>query len=671
MTGTHHTPLVALSLLVAMLAGYATLELAARIRSALFPQRWFWIAGSALAAGTGIWSMHFIGMLAFTLETPIGYDPGLTLLSWAAPVATSAAALFTAQRESVKPWHYAVASTLAGAAIAGMHYIGMAAMRMSPAIRYEWPLVFLSIVIAIGLSGAAIWAMRHMSQDGESLMMVKKILVAFLLGSAIAAMHYTGIAAAEFPAGAVSLAADSLDSDWLPGVVFATSVTLLLGATLIAYYDRRRLEHQQIAETDALTGLKNRHFLQKHLPALINKAQAGRTSLHLAFVDLDGFKLVNDTMGHDVGDAVLVIASRRIHECLREGDIVIRVGGDEFVIILVDADEARVEHIMQRVVLSLKAPMRVGSDSVNISASIGVARHLTGQDAEPLLLRADTAMYHAKRQGRNMWKRFSPHMDAERVAAAETHKSLRRAFERSEFRLLYQPKYAAGSRQIVGVEALVRWNDPQRGMRLPAEFIAVAERTGMIAALGDWVLNEACRQIRSWSRQGWVVPVSINVSALQVRGHEMTAKVRAALSKHDVEAQSLTLEITESVAIEDPAKAMQVFQSLRHCGVSISIDDFGTGYSSLAYLRDFPAAEIKIDRAFVRDISTNRQALELVKAIVAMGHALGMLVVAEGVEDERTTRLLENLGCDVLQGYFLAQPMDAEDLRSLLLAQSA
>ncbi|WP_334189064.1 putative bifunctional diguanylate cyclase/phosphodiesterase [Noviherbaspirillum sp.] len=671
MTGTYHTPLVALSLLVAMLAGYATLELSARTRSAMAPQRWFWLAGSALAAGTGIWSMHFIGMQAFTLETPVGFETGLTLLSWAAPVATSAAALFTAQRESLKPWHYAAASTLAGAAIAGMHYIGMAAMRMSPSIRYEWPLVILSVAIAIGLSGAAIWAMRHISQGSESLMPVKKILVAFLLGTAIAAMHYIGMAAAEFPAGAISLAADSLDSDWLPGIVFVTSVTLLVGATLIAYYDRRRLEHQQIAETDALTGLKNRHFLQKQLPALIARAQAGRTSLHLAFVDLDGFKLVNDTMGHDVGDAVLVIASRRIHECLREGDIVIRVGGDEFVIILVDADEARVEHIMQRVVSSLKAPMRVGSDSVNISASIGVARHLTGQDAEPLLLRADTAMYHAKRQGRNMWKRFSPHMDAERVATAETHKSLRRAFERSEFRLFYQPKYSAGSRQIVGVEALVRWIDPQRGMRLPAEFIAVAERTGMIAALGDWVLNEACRQMRSWTRQGWVVPVSINVSALQVRGHEMTGKVRAALAKHDVDAQSLTLEITESVAIEDPAKAMQVFQSLRHCGVSISIDDFGTGYSSLAYLRDFPAAEIKIDRAFVRDISTNRQALELVKAIVAMGHALGMLVVAEGVEDERTTRLLENLGCDVLQGYFLAQPMDADDLHGLLLAQSA
>jgi diguanylate cyclase (GGDEF)-like protein len=435
---------------------------------------------------------------------------------------------------------------------------------------------------------------------------------------------------------------------------------------LAVYLDRRRAEHRQLSETDPLTGLMNRHFLHTRLPELVKNAQASGTSFHLAFVDLDGFKLVNDTMGHEVGDKVLVLAARRICDCLRGKDVVARVGGDEFVVLILGADESRLECIMQRIVLSIQEPMIIGDETVRISASAGVARHFTGQEAEPLLTRADMAMYHAKREGRNTWKRFTQSMDKERLHAAETHRGLQRAFERSEFRLFYQPKYAAGSRQIVGVEALVRWIDPDKGIRLPGDFISVAERTGLIVALGDWVLNEACRQIHEWGRRGWVIPVSVNVSALQMRGQEITSKVLGTLEKHQIGAESLTLEITESVAIADPDQAMHVFNTLRHCGVSISIDDFGTGYSSLAYLRNFPAAEIKIDRAFVRDIAKDRQALELVRAIVTMGHALGMLVVAEGVEDEKTTELLEDLHCDVLQGYHLGKPMQVEELDQLL-----
>ena len=479
-------------------------------------------------------------------------------------------------------------------------------------------------------------------------------------------MHFTGMWAAHFPADAICGAVNELNDKRLPLIVGTSAILLLLGTTLVVYFDRRRVEQQRFAETDTLTGLKNRRYLQSCLPVLAEKAQESGASLHLAFVDLDGFKLVNDTMGHEVGDKVLVITARRICDCLRDKDVVARVGGDEFVVLILGQDEARLEQIMQRIVLSIQEPMHVGSETIRISASAGVARHFTGQDAEPLLTRADMAMYHAKREGKNTWKRFTESMDEERLHAAEMHRGLQRAFERSEFRLFYQPKYAAGSREIVGVEALVRWIDPDKGMRLPGDFITVAERTGLIVALGDWVLNEACRQIREWEQRGWVIPVSVNVSALQMRGQEITSKVLDTLDKHQIGAESLTLEITESVAIADPGQAMQVFNTLRHCGVSISIDDFGTGYSSLAYLRNFPAAEIKIDRAFVRDIAKDRQALELVRAIVTMGHALGMLVVAEGVEDETTTELLEDLHCDVLQGYHLGKPMNAEDLNELL-----
>jgi diguanylate cyclase (GGDEF)-like protein len=664
--GTYNHFLVVLSILVATLTGYCTLEFSARTRTALRPRKRAWLAAGAIAAGTGIWSMHFIGMLAFRLPIPLGYSRSLTLLSWALPVVSAGGALALVQRSTIERWQWALAATLMGAAIAGMHYLGMMAMQMSPPIHYNMPLVIISIAIAIGLSGVALWSMRHAIEFDRDAGLMRKTTVAVILGGAISLMHYTGMWAAHFPDNAICGAANELNEGWLPLVVGTSSVLLLLGTTLVVYLDRRRAEHLRMSETDALTGLKNRHFLHTRLPGLVSHAQESGTSFHLAFVDLDGFKLVNDTMGHEIGDKVLVIAARRICDCLRDKDVVARVGGDEFVVMIFGADEAQLECIMQRIVLSIQKPMHVDAETIRISASAGVARHFTGQEPEPLLVRADMAMYHAKREGKNTWKRFTESMDEERLHAAEMHRGLQRAFERSEFRLFYQPKYAAGTREIVGVEALVRWIDPDKGIRLPGDFITVAERTGLIVALGDWVLNEACRQIREWKRRGWVIPVSVNVSALQMRGQEITSKVLDTLDKHQIGAESLTLEITESVAIADPDQAMQVFNTLRHCGVSISIDDFGTGYSSLAYLRNFPAAEIKIDRAFVRDIAKDRQALELVRAIVTMGHALGMLVVAEGVEDEKTTALLEDLNCDVLQGYHLGMPMKAEELNELL-----
>jgi diguanylate cyclase (GGDEF)-like protein len=610
--------------------------------------------------------MHFIGMLAFRLPIPLGYDPWLTALSWAMPVLSAWCALKLVHHAAIRRWQWLLAALLMGMAIAGMHYIGMAAMRMSPPIRYNPGLVVLSVAIAIALSGLALWSMRHVIAFEKRAGILHKTVVALILGGAISLMHYTGMWAAHFPADAVCGAADALNDARLPLVVGCSSILLLLGTTLVVYLDRRRVEQQRLAETDTLTGLKNRHFLHSRLPELVQNAQESHTSFHLAFVDLDGFKLVNDTMGHEIGDKVLVIAAQRLCKCLRDKDVVARVGGDEFVVLICGADEARLEQIMQRIVACIQEPMHVVNETIRISASAGVARHFTGQEPEPLLVRADMAMYHAKREGKNTWKRFIESMDEERLRAAEMHRGLQRAFERSEFRLFYQPKYAAGTREIVGVEALVRWIDPDKGIRLPGDFITVAERTGLIVALGDWVLNEACRQIREWERRGWVIPVSVNVSALQMRGQEITSKVLDTLDRHKIGAESLTLEITESVAIADPGQAMQVFNTLRHCGVSISIDDFGTGYSSLAYLRNFPAAEIKIDRAFVRDIANDRQALELVRAIVTMGHALGMLVVAEGVEDEKTTELLGELNCDVLQGYYLGKPMRVEELNRLL-----
>lgn len=470
------------------------------------------------------------------------------------------------------------------------------------------------------------------------------------------------------PAGEtlVQAAGPTLQRNWLEIFLITLWICAVSIVMFALLWRRRNAMRRQTLEVDPLTKLKNRNYLRRYFPQLAASGPERLVNIHLAAIDLDGFQLVNDTLGHQAGDAILVIAARRIEQCVRRHDLVARIGADEFIVILHNAAEDTVEDTMHRIISSLHAPMQIGSELTTITASIGLATHTGGQQLETLLLQADTALFQAKKQGRNAWKRFSPLMDAPRIAAADLHKRLRSALVQNQFVLMYQPKWSSQSRRLIGVEALVRWKDPQRGLRLPGEFIGIAERIGLIGELGNWVMREACAQIRRWMEHGWHVPVAINVSGLQVAGQEMPACVEEAIACNSIPPHSLTLEITESVAIEDPHKTMEVFQQLRHMGVAISIDDFGTGYSSLAYLKRFPATELKIDRSFIDDIVRNQQSLELVRAVIAMGHALDMKVVAEGVENEHTAAMLEHLQCDILQGNYLGVPVMADEIPPLL-----
>lgn len=669
MQGTYDPALVALSFVIAVLASYTTIELSFRTQTAQTKRRWIWLWSGAFAAGTGIWAMHFVGMLAYTLPIPIGFDPGITFYSWCAPVLFSAFALKIVQKQSIRPWEFVLGSAFMGLAIAGMHYTGMYAMRMSPPIVWNPYLVTLSIVIAMGLSGAAIWLLRHLMDEKKANTYVLKIYIALLLGTAIWAMHYTGMWAANFPGNAICLSANQLNSEWLPLFVTVPTVLFLIISSVSAYYARRRMEHEALSETDALTGLKNRRYLQKYLPATIELSLEKSERLHLVYLDLDGFKLINDSLGHEIGDQVLNIVSVRIQKCLREHDQLARMGGDEFVLVIRGLDESKVEHILDRLLFNVSQPLHVLGHTLQVTGSLGVASYYKGLDPDTFLTQADMAMYYAKRLGRNRWYHYNEDMETERKTGAEIHKGLRSAIVNDQLILFYQPKFACGSRKFVGVEALIRWHDPAFGWRMPDEFIAIAEKTGLIRELGEWVLNETCRQIRRWQALGYHVPVSINVSALQIRGEELTGKVISALRQHEVKPGCLTIEITESVAVVDPESAINTFQKLEDFGVTISIDDFGTGYSSLSYLRKFPATELKIDRTFVEDITHNSEAKELLRSIIVMGHALGMTVVAEGVEDEQTARLVEELSCHVAQGYHFAKPQEAQRIEAWMAHQ--
>ena len=424
-----------------------------------------------------------------------------------------------------------------------------------------------------------------------------------------------------------------------------------------------------LAQFDSLTGLPNRALLADRFAQMIVLAKRRQASLSVLFVDLDGFKMVNDTLGHAGGDELLKEVAVRLQACVRSGDTVARISGDEFAVVL--ADLARPEDaamVAQKVIDRLGAGFDVGGHEVFISASIGIAGYpADGADAEVLIGAADAAMYRAKQAGRNNFQFFTAEINQRSRARAQLGSELRRALEREEFTLYYQPKIELGTRRFDGAEALLRWKHPERGLVSPAEFIPVLEETGLIVPAGEWVLRRACEDVKAWKAAGLAVgPVAVNLSARQFRMQDLDTRIKTLVREAGVDPALIELEITESQVMHDPDHAIRVMHSLVDAGMRIAIDDFGTGYSSLAYLTRFPVAALKIDRSFVADINTDPSHATIVRTIIEMAHSLGFTVVAEGVETEEQATFLRLLRCERAQGFLFAKPMPAEALDVLL-----
>lgn len=433
----------------------------------------------------------------------------------------------------------------------------------------------------------------------------------------------------------------------------------------------RRLAEARIvhmARHDPLTGLPNRTLFSERLREAVAGAAAGR-GCALLCIDLDGFKEVNDTLGHPAGDALLRIVSRRLRHQLRETDTVARLGGDEFAVLLADAQrsEAAVP-ISERIVMALSHPYDIGGRPATISASLGIAMLAPGEasDEDTLLRRADLALYHAKGAGRHCHRLFTPSMETEIQLRRQLEADLRRGLRDGEFLLYYQPVLRISSGDVTGFEALLRWRHPIRGLVMPGDFIAFAEESGLILPLGAWALREACREAAGWPGG---LKVAVNLSAAQFgQGHALVAQVRAALEASGLPAIRLELEVTESALLADTAETLAVLQELRTLGIGIALDDFGTGYSSLSYLRNFPFTKVKIDQSFVREMGERPDSAAIVHAVVGLGRNLGMLTQAEGIETEEQRRLLLDEGCDEGQGYLFSPPRPAAEITGLLAA---
>jgi len=429
--------------------------------------------------------------------------------------------------------------------------------------------------------------------------------------------------------------------------------------------------YRVLAHRDALTGLPNRVLFAEHLERAVLHWQRSQQRFALLLLDLDKFATINESLGHRLGDQLLVKVAHRLRAQLSDPEAIARAAGDEFNIILPVGDgQPWVDLPAQRLLDALAEPFVLEGKEIYLTASIGIAMcPADGTRGEALYGSADAALHQAKSQGRGQLSFFSPELTRRARDRLTLEVELRRAIDLQEMRLHYQPQIDLHSGELVGVEALVRWQHPERGLVSPADFIPLAEESGLILRLGDWVLREACRQVKVWTALGRAPRhTAVNISAIQLSRGDLVRSVSEALAEADLPAGCLELEITESLLMLNRDAAIQALAELRSLGVRLSIDDFGTGYSSLAYLRDLKVHKLKVDMAFVRDITTNAGNALIVKAIIAMGHGLGLEVIAEGVETEAQAAHLRQLGCDSIQGYLISAPLSADGITDFLLA---
>ncbi len=424
-----------------------------------------------------------------------------------------------------------------------------------------------------------------------------------------------------------------------------------------------RLHH--IAHHDVLTGLFNRFSLKGHLDQALAAARRDASKVALLFIDLDRFKVINDTLGHHIGDLLLIEVARRLESCVRDSDVVARLGGDEFVIMLTGITQSSVvATVAEKLVFNIGCSYQIEGFDLYTSPSIGIAIYPTdGPDGETLMKNADAAMYHAKMAGRNNFQFFDQKMNDAAVDRLKIENSLRQALANQEFRLHYQPVIDVVSGRVRGLEALVRWQHPEQGLLSPVRFIGVAEETGLIQPLGEWVIWEACRQLAEFKAAGLSdFRMAINISAVQMRNGNLPLLVRGVIEAYELDPEDLMFEITESVAMEQPTETVRILDLLNAMGVSIAIDDFGTGYSSLSYLHMFPISHLKLDRSFVEEIGNGTDGSVICDATIGLAHSLGLRVVAEGVETQAQFDYLRQLRCDMVQGYLFSRPLSASEV---------
>lgn len=654
MEGNYNYYIVALSVVIAILASYSALNITAKISNTTGRARYFWLMAGALVMGSGVWSMHFVGMLAFHLHAAVKYDGWLTVLSMAASVISSFIAFYITMPLNINWYKIVIGGFIMGSGIVTMHYVGMEAMMMPAELTYDKTIWILSALIALIASYAALFLFLRFRTQASS--HGWKWTSSIVMGFAICGMHYTGMKAAKFQAheGAAMEHTSSVDPFLLYGVTVTIFIILFISWGAM-FFDRHVLE--RLAYQDAITGLPNRNemnrFFDKHI---------GNESIGVLFLDLDQFKAINDTLGHHIGDLLVEEVGNRLRRYIREDQQIFRIGGDEFLFIIKDCVLEQAERLAEQILISIKEVYRIDGNELYITGSIGISIGTIQQaDRSVLLKAADTAMYKAKGLGKNQYCVYTDEMGVHEVRKMELEKDLQRALDLQQFYIVYQPKWNVKINRLVGFEALIRWQHPRLGLVSPAEFIPIAEETGLIIPMTRWTLEEACRECKAWQSRGIVQPVSVNLSIRLFQTDRLTELIPCVLEKAELEPQFLELEITESMVFYDINDIIRQLQAIRKLGVRVSMDDFGTGYSSIGLLDRLPIDTLKLDRLFTNDLeSPSKRAI--IHAIILMAETLKLEVIAEGVENQEHIDFLTQLGCHVMQGYFYGVPMKNDSI---------
>ncbi|GAB4073739.1 bifunctional diguanylate cyclase/phosphodiesterase [Barrientosiimonas marina] len=787
MQGTYKPFLVLLSLFIAVFASYAAFHVAGRLNGSTTKNKLIWAIFGGFCLGGGIWSMHFVGMLAYDMGIAVTYDPLLFALSVVCAMVASILAFLILQFSHVKLINHLIGSVLIGAGIVSMHYIGMASMKLGADLIYDGTYVTLSGLIALAASFAALRLLSFVPSIEHPLKREAGFTgSSIIMGIAISGLHYTAMAGTYFklngdgirPASSSFIGPEML-SVLITMVVMMISTTSIIlavftrkvessedkseyledlyqsiihsatdaivtakqdgtitswnrAAERIFGYDEEEAvggdalkiipalgqqwsgeknmtgqlvelegQHkdgrtfpielslsrqgrgdqgyytgivrdvsdrvkkneriQELVYRDELTRLPNRRMLNEHLQYMLDQKAVFQVAV--LFIDLDRFKNVNDVFGHQVGDGLLISTSERVSEELQEGEFIARQSGDEFVAVLPNANQYQAVQTANSLIQTLKRPFLVEGYELFVSASIGISMYpQNGKTAEELIRYADTAMYQSKNNSQVEFRFFTPDMNEEISKKLILESELRKGLEEEHFLLYYQPQVSVAEGDVKGYEALIRWQHPERGMVSPGDFIPLAEETGLIVPLGQWVLEEACRQMVSWLNQGKAVSrMSVNISAIQFQQPDFVQMVKDVLAETGLPAEFLELEMTESI-VQDPEKSVPVMNEIREMGVKISLDDFGTGYSSLSYLKDYPLNTLKIDKSFVDNMEQGSKEKAIVDAIIHMAHRLEFNVIAEGIENESQLQLLSGKACEEYQGYYYSKPLPAESI---------
>jgi len=655
----HNLWLVALAAIVCVSGTAIAFNLYAKAHRRSGAQRSGWAFLAAVAAGSSVWCTHFIAMLAYEVGVPVTFDPILTMLSLLIAIGGAALAFFLGT-SSTQQVPGAAVGGLVGLAVALMHYVGMAAYHVTGDVTWDFGYVAASVLLSIAIGGLAFHLFGRASAKQAPLLAVATFVGAVVL------LHFTGMAAVTvipFPGpesvdNAQAFHAIAVSVAGVAMMIISTGVASHLIDQEATQENVERL--RQMALNDTLTGLPNRTHFTQHLESELVRAKENGGSLAIVGIDLDRFKEINDLRGHDAGDNALRTIGTRLASMLLPGEFVARIGGDEFAAVKRYSAIDEVHDFAARLERELFAPMLLGDLEAVSGGSIGITLFpADGDDATRLVQNADLAMYRAKADPQRAVCFYEEQMDQAARKRSALAADLRRAIARGEFELHYQVQHDVANGAVTGHEVLLRWRHAELGLVPPSLFIPIAEETGAIVEIGEWVLRTACHDAAKCPA---LKKIAVNLSALQLRQADLAEKVHAILLVSGLAPSRLELEITETSIIQDKTRALHILRRLRALGITIAIDDFGVGYSSLETLRAFPFDKIKLDRSFTQGLEHDVQAKAIVRAVLALGKSLEIRVLAEGVETGDQLAVLRLEGCNEAQGYFLGRPAKKSDL---------